>query len=84
MVGKLVSKPYIAYNDRYLETEGPTDRRTRTSSVSHKKNATEAPNVSQVRKAGCHELTGDPRQTCVRSKHTMAPLPDGDMTSDVR
>eukprot|EP00405_Crypthecodinium_cohnii_P035490 CAMPEP_0206534150 /NCGR_PEP_ID=MMETSP0325_2-20121206/5378_1 /ASSEMBLY_ACC=CAM_ASM_000347 /TAXON_ID=2866 /ORGANISM="Crypthecodinium cohnii, Strain Seligo" /LENGTH=1228 /DNA_ID=CAMNT_0054030907 /DNA_START=117 /DNA_END=3803 /DNA_ORIENTATION=+ len=49
-----VSQAYVEINTEYLEVEGPTDRRVRTSSVAHKKNAQQAPSVQSVRKTGVH------------------------------
>merc|ERR1719265_2042808 len=43
-------------NTDYLEVEGATDRRVRTSSVAHKKNSGKAPSVSSIRKTGTHAL----------------------------
>lgn len=51
-----VSQAIIDINTDYLEIEGPTDRRVRTSSIAHKKNATKAPNVQHVRKTGTHAI----------------------------
>jgi len=58
---KPVSQAYVAINADYLEVEGQTDRRVRTCSVSHKKNAAKAPSVATVRKTGIHAigLTGE-------------------------
>jgi len=51
-----VAQAYVEINHDYLETEGATDRRVRTSSIAHKKNAAKAPNVSAVRKEGQHAV----------------------------
>lgn len=51
-----VSHAYVSINKDYLEIEGATDRRVRTASIAHKKNAAKAPNVSAVRKTGLHTL----------------------------
>jgi len=51
-----VSQAYMEINAEYLEVEGATDRRVRTSSVSQKKNAVKAPSVSSVRKTGVHQI----------------------------
>jgi len=50
------SHAYVALNTDYLEVEGATDRRVRTSSIAHKKNAGKAPSVQSVRKTGTHAL----------------------------
>ena len=52
MIGKPISKAYMGVNQRYLQIEGATDRRTRTSSVALKKNAQLAPTVQAV-PTGC-------------------------------
>lgn len=51
-----VSQAYMEINTKYLEVEGATDRRVRTSSISHKKNAARAPSVQEVRKVGTHAV----------------------------
>ncbi|CAK0853487.1 unnamed protein product [Prorocentrum cordatum] len=51
-----VSQAHITINSDYVAVEGETDRRVRTCSVAHKKNATKAPSVSTVRKSGAHTL----------------------------
>jgi len=51
-----VSQAFVSINQDYLEVEGATDRRVRTTSIAHKKNATKAPSVSTVRKAGAHTM----------------------------
>jgi len=52
----VASHAYVMLNTNYLEVEGATDRRVRTSSISHKKNSAKAPSVSSVRKTGQHAL----------------------------
>jgi len=52
----VASHAYVMLNSDYLEVEGATDRRVRTSSIAHKKNAGKAPSVSTVRKTGQHAL----------------------------
>lgn len=49
---KAVPKAYVSYNKDFLEVESAVDRRVRTASIAHKKNATHAPSVSAVRKSG--------------------------------
>jgi hypothetical protein len=51
-----VSQAHVSINSNYVMVEGETDRRVRTCSIAHKKNATKAPSVSTVRKAGVHTL----------------------------
>jgi len=51
-----VSQAYVEINTDYLEVEGATDRRVRTSSIAHKKNAQRAPSVQSVRKTGAHAV----------------------------
>jgi len=51
-----MSHAHVGINQDYLEVEGATDRRVRTASVAHKKNANKAPSVSTVRKAGTHTI----------------------------
>merc|ERR1719262_1419849 len=50
----IASHAYVMLNTDYLEVEGATDRRVRTSSIVHKKNAGKAPSVSSIRKTGQH------------------------------
>lgn len=50
------SHAYVTLNTDYLEVEGATDRRVRTSSIAHKKNSGKAPSVQSVRKTGTHAL----------------------------
>jgi len=45
-------------NMNYLRVEGPVDRRIRTVSVVHKKNACYGPSVQDVRKSGYHIMKG--------------------------
>jgi len=52
----VASHAYVMLNTEFLEVEGATDRRVRTSSIAHKKNAGKAPSVSSVRKTGQHAL----------------------------
>jgi hypothetical protein len=52
----VASHAYVMLNTDYLEKEGATDRRVRTSSISHKKNSAKAPSVSSVRKTGQHAV----------------------------
>jgi len=52
----VASHAYVMLNTDYLEVEGATDRRVRTSSIAHKKNAGKAPSVSSIRKTGQHAL----------------------------
>jgi hypothetical protein len=61
--GKQMGHAHVAINQDYLEVEGATDRRVRTSSVSHKKNVAKAPSVSQVRKMGQHTVGRDSAMT---------------------
>eukprot|EP00746_Dinoflagellata_sp_MGD_P125940 gnl/MRDRNA2_/MRDRNA2_60853_c0_seq1.p1 gnl/MRDRNA2_/MRDRNA2_60853_c0~~gnl/MRDRNA2_/MRDRNA2_60853_c0_seq1.p1 ORF type:complete len:2005 (+),score=521.56 gnl/MRDRNA2_/MRDRNA2_60853_c0_seq1:84-6098(+) len=49
---KPVPQAYVSYNAEFLEVESAVDRRVRTASIAHKKNATNAPSVSAVRKGG--------------------------------
>lgn len=49
---KPVPQAYVSYNAEFLEIESAVDRRVRTASIAHKKNATSAPSVSAVRKSG--------------------------------
>lgn len=51
-----VSQAYVELNTDYLQIEGPTDRRVRTMSIAHKKNAAKAPSVSSVRKTGSYAI----------------------------
>jgi len=51
-----VSQAHVEINTQFLEVEGATDRRVRTCSIVHKKNAAKAPSVSSVRKTGTHAL----------------------------
>jgi len=51
-----ISQAYVAINDKYLQVEGATDRRVRTASIAHKKNAAKAPSVQTVRKTGTHAV----------------------------
>jgi len=51
-----VSQARVEINSAYMEIEGATDRRVRTSSIAHKKNAAKAPSVSAVRKTGQHAV----------------------------
>jgi len=51
-----IAQAYVEINQKYLEVEGATDRRVRTSSVAHKKNSCKAPSVSTVRKTGQHAV----------------------------
>jgi len=55
-----VGQAYTAVNASYLEVEGATDRRVRTVSVAHKKNAGKAPSVQLVRKQGVHTVGRGP------------------------
>ncbi|CAD7930868.1 unnamed protein product [Amoebophrya sp. A25] len=84
MVGKPISQAFISVNDAYLQREGPTDKRTRTSSLVNKKNALEAPGVQQVLKSGCHVLTGDPKQTLARAKGAVQALKTEDASKDLK
>ncbi|CAD7948053.1 unnamed protein product [Amoebophrya sp. A120] len=84
MAGKAISQAFVSVNDRYLQVEGPTDRRTRTSSVVNKKNALEAPSVQQVLKSGNHLLTGDPKQTLPRAKGAITELKTEDRSTDIK
>jgi hypothetical protein len=52
----VASHAYVMLNTDYLHVEGATDRRVRTSSIAHKKNAGKAPSVSSIRKTGQHAL----------------------------
>merc|ERR1719281_1455056 len=49
---KPVPQAYVSYNAEFLDIESAVDRRVRTASIAHKKNATNAPSVSAVRKSG--------------------------------
>jgi len=51
-----VSQAYVELNTDYLQVEGATDRRVRTMSIAHKKNAAKAPSVSSVRKTGTYAM----------------------------
>jgi len=55
---KPISRAYINVNKEFCEVEGEVDRRVRTVSVAHKKNATHAPSVMTVRKTGQHVSLG--------------------------
>jgi hypothetical protein len=52
----VASHAYVMLNTDFLEVEGATDRRVRTSSIAHKKNAGKAPSVSSIRKTGQHAV----------------------------
>lgn len=56
-----MSQAFVQINTDYLQVEGATDRRVRTSSIAHKKNAAKAPSVSSIRHQGQHlaGLTSD-------------------------
>jgi len=52
------NQDFVTNNLRFLEIEGPVDRRVRTCSIIHKKNSCYAPSVQNVRKHGSHVLHG--------------------------
>eukprot|EP00397_Hematodinium_sp_SG-2012_P001162 GEMP01001163.1.p1 GENE.GEMP01001163.1~~GEMP01001163.1.p1 ORF type:complete len:1774 (+),score=520.83 GEMP01001163.1:221-5542(+) len=55
---KPVPKAVVQNNLNFMRVEGPVNRRVRTVSVVHKKNACYAPSVQDVRKSGLHVMQG--------------------------